>query len=75
MYHREQSITPTQQAVNGALDLFVEAALRNQAAHQLIGLRVVASATEEQVVAAILYVERCRGISAAKIRALLTGSP
>ena len=71
MYHRNQAITPTQQGVNGALDIFVEATLKECARDQLIGLAVVGSATEEQVNTATTYVHVSRGIPIEDIRSML----
>lgn len=72
MINREYPITPTQQAANGALDLFVDSFRQNQIKPMLIGLSVLRSATEAQVLAAMTFVQASRNVTAAEIHAMLT---
>ena len=71
MYHRLHSITPTQQAINGALDIFVEGFRRDQSHQMLIGLSVLSSATEAQVHAAMPFVQASQRVTAAEIQSML----
>jgi hypothetical protein len=70
MYHKEHVITPTQQATNGALDIFVEGCRKNDMRQQLFGLSVLRSATEAQVQAAMAVIQESRQIPVASIEAL-----
>jgi len=72
MINREYPITPTQQAANGALDLLVDGFRQNQTKQMLIGLSVLRSATEAQVLAAMAFVQAGRNLTAAEINAMLT---
>ena len=72
MINREYPITPTQQAANGALDLFVDGFRQNNLRQMLIGLAVLRSATEAQVMAAIPFVQATQSVSATEIQAMLT---
>lgn len=71
MYHREYPITPSQQAANGALCIFVEGCQKDDVRQQLFGLSVLRSATEAQVHAAIPSAQLSRGVTSADIHALL----
>lgn len=71
MYHRTYPITPSQQAVNGAFDTFVEGHRKGDPKQMLVGLTVVQSATEAQAKAALLYVQGRQHISADALAAIL----
>jgi hypothetical protein len=71
MYHREYPITPSQQATNGALDIFVEGCRKADVRQQLFGLSVLQSCTEGQVHAAMLFVQDSQHVSQAEIMAML----
>ncbi|MFO1449591.1 MAG: hypothetical protein U1F61_15655 [Opitutaceae bacterium] len=65
-------ITPSQQAVNGALDAFVAGSRQGNLRSQQVGLTVLGSATESQVVLAIKVLEE-RGVATEReIRALFS---
>lgn len=70
MYHREYPITPSQQATNGALDIFVEGCRKDNVRQQLFGLSVLRSATEAQVNAAMPFVQASQHVSHAEIVAM-----
>ncbi len=71
MHHRENPITPSQQAVTGALSIFVGGCRNEDVRQQLFGLSVLRSATAAQVLAALPAVAVIRGVTEAAIRALL----
>ena len=71
MYHREYPITPSQQATNGAFDIFVEGCRKDNVPQQLFGLSVLRSATEAQVHAAMPFVQTSQQVSLAEIEAML----
>jgi hypothetical protein len=71
MYHREHPITPSQQATNGALDLFVAGCRTNNVRQQLIGLSVLQSATEAQVQAAMPFAQAAQHVTRDEIAAML----
>jgi hypothetical protein len=71
MYHREYPITPSQQATNGALDIFVEGCRKDNVRQQLFGLSVLRSATEAQVQAAMPFVQASQKVTQPEIAALL----
>jgi hypothetical protein len=71
MYHREYPITPSQQAVNGALSIYVEGARKDDARQQLFGLSVLRHATEEQIQNAMPFVQQTQGMSNAAIQEML----
>lgn len=64
-------ITPTQQAINGAMDIFVEGHLTDNIPRMLIGLTVLRSATESQVQTAMRLEQAVRPLSLARIQAML----
>jgi hypothetical protein len=70
MYHREYPITPSQQATNGALSIFVEGCQKNDIRQQLFGLSVLRSATEAQVHAAMPSVQVSQHVTQAEIAAM-----
>jgi hypothetical protein len=69
MYHREYPITPSQQATNGALDIFVEGCRKEDVRQQLFGLSVLSSATEAQIQAAMPFVQTRQQVTEAEIGA------
>lgn len=71
MYPREYPITPSQQATNGALCIFVEGCRKDDVRQQLFGLSVLRSATEAQVQAAMPFVESSQHVTRAEIEAML----
>lgn len=71
MYHREYPMAPSQQATNGALDLFVEGCRKADMRQQLFGLSVLRSATEAQFQAALPFVQASQRVTPAEIMALL----
>jgi hypothetical protein len=71
MYYRTFPIVPTQQAANGAMDLFVDGVRREKLAQALIGLSVLQSATVEQVRAAMLFEQSAGRATVAEIAAML----
>ena len=70
MYHREYPITPSQQATNGALDIFVEGCRTDNVRQQLFGLMVLRSATEAQVNAAMPFVLASQGVTQPEVAAM-----
>ena len=71
MYHREYLITPSQQATNGALGIFVEGCQKNDMRQQLVGLSVLRSASEAQLNAAMPYAQAAQCVTRAEIDAML----
>ena len=71
MYHREYPITPSQQATNGALDIFVEGCRKADVRQQLFGLSVLRSATDAQFHAAMPLVQASQRVTQAEIMAML----
>jgi hypothetical protein len=71
MHHREYPITPSQEATNGALDIFVEGCRKDDVRQQLFGLSVLGSATEAQVRAAMPYAQARQGVTLAEIEGML----
>ena len=71
MYHREYPITPSQQATNGALSIFVEGCQKDNIRQQLFGLAVLSSATEAQVQSAMPFAQTSHGVTLAEIQAML----
>lgn len=71
MYHREYPITPSQQATNGALGIFVEGCQKDDVRQQLLGLTVLRSATEAQVQAAMPFAQASHRVTLAEIQAML----
>ena len=74
MHHHVYPITPSQRSANGALDIYVEGHRGGHSAQMLVGLSVLASATEPQVRQAVLFVEAQRGIPAGAIETMLRES-
>lgn len=71
MYLREYPITPSKQATNGALCIFVEGCRKDNVRQQLFGLSVLRSATEAQVLAAMPFVATSQRVTRAEIEAML----
>ena len=71
MYHRTFPIAPTQQATNGALEIYVGGARAENIPQMLIGLSVLQSASADQVHAAMHFVQTSLGITIAEIEGLL----
>jgi hypothetical protein len=72
MYYREYPITPSQPAINGALDIFVEGCRKENVRQQLIGLSVLRGATPAQVHAAMPFVQAGQQVTEAEITAMFT---
>lgn len=71
MQPRSHSTTPSQEAANGALAIFVAGCRQDDIPQQLFGLTVLSSATEAQVQAAMSFVDASRQATVAEIQALL----
>ncbi|MBL9201629.1 MAG: hypothetical protein JNL39_14055 [Opitutaceae bacterium] len=71
MYHREYPLTPSQAGTNGALDIFVAGHRKGDIRQQLVGLSVLSSATEAQVLAAMAVVQASGRATHAEIQAML----
>ncbi len=67
-------ITPTQQATNGAMDIFVEGHLANNIPQMLFGLEVLRSATESQVQTAMRLEQAIRPLSLGQIQAMFSAA-
>ncbi len=74
MIRRVHPITPSQAATNGAMDLFVDGHQRQRVPQMLIGLTVLASATEAQVQTAMRMVHAHRRLTLPAIEAMFTGN-
>ncbi len=72
MNRRVCPITPSQQATNGAMDIFVEGHQKERTEQMLFGLEVLRSATESQVQTAIRMVNASRRIPVAQIQAMFS---
>ena len=72
MYHHTHAITPTQQAANGAMEIFVGGSRTENIPQMLVGLSVLQSSTEAQVHAAMQFVHTSQGVTIAEMEALLT---
>lgn len=57
MYHREYPIIPSQQAITGALCIYVEGGKKDDFRQMLFGLSVLRHATGEQLAVAMPLVE------------------
>ncbi len=71
MYHREFLITLSQPAANGALGIFVEGCRHDNVPQMLFGLKLLRSATEAQLAAAMSAVELGQRVTRAEISAML----
>jgi hypothetical protein len=70
MYHREYPITPSQIAIQGALDIFVEGCRKNDMRQQLFGLSVLGSGSEAQVQAAKSSAVASQRVTSGEIEAM-----
>lgn len=73
MNPRAISITPTQQAVNGAMDIFVEGHGKDDARQMLFGLSVMSDSTEAQLKEAMRFVQARGRKTIEAIEAILAG--
>lgn len=64
-------MTPSQQATNGALSLFVAGCQKDDMRQQLAGLSVLRNATEAQVNAAMPIAQATHSVTLAEIHAML----
>jgi len=71
MYHRLHPISPTQQATNGALDIFVAGFRQENVRDMLIGLSVLSNATEAQVHEAMAFVQTSQQVTPDQIQSML----
>lgn len=71
MYKLTYPITPTQQATNGALGIFVEGFRKDNVPQMLLGLSVLSSATEAQLHAAMPFVQATQHVTLEEIQAML----
>lgn len=71
MYRLEHPIVPSQEAANGALDIFVAGCGKDDVRQMLVGLSVLRSATVGQVDAAIDCIASRRQLPRAAVAALL----
>jgi hypothetical protein len=70
MYHREFPITLSQPAADGALSIFVEGFRKDDVPQMLFGLKVLSSATDAQVQAAMPSVQASQPVTRAEIEAM-----
>lgn len=70
-FRRTYPMTPSQQAANGALDIFVEGFRRADAAQMIFGLSVLRNATAAQVEAAMVFVQSTGRATPAEIGVML----
>lgn len=73
MYHREYPITPSQQAINGALCIYVGGGKKDDVRQMLFGLSVLRHATAGEIDVAMTFVETSQAVSRARIEAMLAG--
>jgi len=71
MPRREYPYTPTQQAANGALQIYVLGRGKGDSQHMLFGLSVLRNATEAQVHAAIAFVQTSLRMTLPEIEGML----
>lgn len=71
MYHRENSIVPSQQAITGALSIYVEGGRNDDIRQMLFGLSVLRHATEAQIGVAMPLVEVSQHTTSARIHEML----
>ena len=71
MYHRDYPITPSQQAINGALCIYVGGGKKDDARQMLFGLSVLRHATEAQINEAMPFVQASQHISRSEIQEML----
>jgi len=63
---------PSQQAVNGAFDSYVEGGKKDNKRPTPFGFSVLRHATEEQLLAAMPFIRESHGMSTAQVQATLT---
>lgn len=73
MNSRTVSIAPTQQAVNGAMDIFVEGHGKDDARQMLFGLSVLSDSTEARLKEAMRSVQTRGRRTIGEIEAILSG--
>ncbi len=71
MRYTVHPIAPGQAAVNGALDIYIEARGRYDVKQMLVGLTVLASATAAQIAAAVPVVATARQLGPDAVAAML----
>jgi len=71
MYHPEYPIEPSQQAINGALSIYVEGGRKNDIRQMLFGLSVLRHTTEAQLRIAIPLVQVSQNMTGAAIQEML----
>ncbi|MEO5960517.1 MAG: hypothetical protein ABIZ49_05965 [Opitutaceae bacterium] len=69
-YHGEHLIAPSQQAANGALDIFVEGCRKNDPGPQIFGLSALGCSTQAQIQIAIPLVAANQHVTRAEIEAM-----
>ncbi len=70
MPHRARAITPSQQAIDGALAIYAEGRGKGDERQMLFGLSVLRSATNEQLRTAMPVLQTHQGMSTADVQAL-----
>ena len=71
MYHREYPIIPSQQAINGALCIYVGGGKKDDARQMSFGLSVLRHATETQIEEAIPFVQASQHVTRNEIQEML----
>ncbi len=71
MSRREPTPPPSQQAINGALDLYVDGGKKDDVQQMLVGLAVLRHATETQIHAAVTVVRENRKLAEGEIQRML----
>lgn len=71
MYHREYPITPSQQAINGALSIYVEGGKKDDVRQMLFGLSVLRHATADQIRIAMPLVQVSQAMTSNAIQEML----
>lgn len=71
MYHRQYPISPSQEAINGALCIYVGAGKQADARAMLIGLSVLRHATEAQIETAMPFVQASQHVTRNEIQEML----
>jgi len=72
MYNHENSTPPSQNAINGALSIYVEGGKKDDGPQMLFGLSVLRHATEEQIQAAMPSVQVSQQMTKIEIQDMLT---
>ena len=71
MYSCDDPVKPSQQAVNGAFDSYVEGGKEDKKRPTHFDFSVLRHATEEQLLAAMPFVRESQGMSNAEVQATL----